>query len=59
MNREVVETAFNTEGTETRRTQRKGFGFLRALCVSVFSVVKELVFCRRLASADFPALEAA
>jgi hypothetical protein len=53
MSSEIVETAFNTESTETRRTQRKNFGFLCALRVSVFSVVKEFVFYRRVVRADF------
>ncbi len=60
MNREAGETAFNTECTETRRTQRKGIRLLRALCVSVSSVLKEsFAPYRRIARADFSIPEAA
>jgi|688.fasta_scaffold715977_2 hypothetical protein len=68
-------TSFNTEDTEARRTQRNsraigdslnGPALLRALCVSVLSVLKEsfllfasIAFYRRPASADFRLTEAA
>ena len=67
-------TSFNTEDTEARRTQRNsraiddslnGPGLLRALCVSVLSVLEESfllsasrAFPRRSASADFCLTEA-
>jgi hypothetical protein len=57
----LVETAFNTESTETQRARRNPKAFpLCSLCLCVLRVERVAFrFWRRVASADFPVLEAA